>query len=75
MVTSDPPAPVFSVTGLRLRFPGETGPIFEALDWELGTGSRWAVLGPSGAGKTLLMKVMTGLVRPDAGRIRSRAGS
>jgi molybdate transport system ATP-binding protein len=49
---------------LRKRLPGFT------LDVEWSAGDEVAVLfGPSGAGKTLTLQCLAGLVRPDAGRI------
>jgi branched-chain amino acid transport system ATP-binding protein len=36
---------------------------------ELPPGARHALIGPNGAGKTTLINLMTGMLRPDAGRI------
>ena len=36
---------------------------------ELPEGVRFALIGPNGAGKTTLMNLMTGMLRPDSGRI------
>jgi len=36
---------------------------------ELPQGKRYALIGPNGAGKTTLMNLITGMLRPDAGRI------
>ena len=33
-------------------------------------GELFAFLGPNGAGKTTAMKLLTGLMKPDAGRVR-----
>jgi ABC-type branched-subunit amino acid transport system ATPase component len=36
---------------------------------ELPKGERYALIGPNGAGKTTLINLLTGMLRPDAGRI------
>jgi ATP-binding cassette subfamily C protein len=52
---------------LRLGYDG--APVFDGLDLEIPYGSITAIVGPSGAGKTTIVDLVTGLVRPDAGRI------
>ena len=39
------------------------------VNFELPQGVRYALIGPNGAGKTTLINLMTGMLRPDAGRI------
>jgi branched-chain amino acid transport system ATP-binding protein len=39
------------------------------VDLVLPVGVRYALIGPNGAGKTTLINLMTGMLRPDAGRI------
>ena len=39
------------------------------VDLVLPAGVRYALIGPNGAGKTTLINLMTGMLRPDAGRI------
>ncbi len=41
----------------------------DGLDLEVGTGERLALIGPSGAGKTSLLRVIAGLERPRSGEI------
>ena len=47
------------------------GSLVVAADIELNlpAGVRYALIGPNGAGKTTLINLMTGMLRPDAGRI------
>jgi phospholipid/cholesterol/gamma-HCH transport system ATP-binding protein len=55
------------VRGLRTRIGAKT--IFDGLDLEVARGSVTAIMGPSGTGKTTLLRHMTGQLRPDAGEV------
>jgi ABC-2 type transport system ATP-binding protein len=67
-----PPAsgarPVLEVESLVKRFGAR--PAVEGLTFRLGAGEFAGLLGPNGAGKTTTIKMLTGLLRPDAGWIR-----
>jgi branched-chain amino acid transport system ATP-binding protein len=60
-------APALSTRGLDKSF----GSLVVAKDIELSLpkGVRYALIGPNGAGKTTLINLMTGMLRPDVGRI------
>lgn len=45
-------------------------PIFESFSWDVAHGESWAVIGPSGAGKTSLLYLLAGLLLPQHGEIR-----
>lgn len=49
-------------------------PVFEGLDAELNAGEAVAVTGPSGRGKSSLLKLIYGTYRADSGAIRVAAG-
>lgn len=56
------------IQGLGKAFGGRT--VLRGLDLDCAAGSRTAVLGPSGIGKTTLLRLIAGLELPDAGEIR-----
>ena len=58
-------APLLQLSGIALRFGGD--PVFDGLDLVVQPGDRVALVGRNGSGKSTLMKVMAGLVEPDAG--------
>ncbi|HHW18758.1 MAG TPA: ABC transporter ATP-binding protein [Firmicutes bacterium] len=53
------------LSGIVKRFRGI--PALAGLDLEVPVGSVFALLGPNGAGKTTTLRIIMGLVRPDAG--------
>lgn len=57
---------MIEVRGLSVRLAGFG---IEGLDLEVGEGEYLVVMGPSGAGKTLLLQCVLGVVRPASGRI------
>jgi Cu-processing system ATP-binding protein len=54
--------------GLTKRYGDRT--VVRAVSLDLAVGERLALLGHNGAGKTTIMKMMLGLVRPDGGVVR-----
>lgn len=56
------------VRGLEKRF-GETRAL-RGLDFVVGAGTTLALVGPDGAGKTTVLRIVCGLVRPDTGYVR-----
>lgn len=56
-----------SIRGLSKRFGGVV--VTKELDLDAPSGSLTAVIGPNGAGKTTLFNLISGTLRPDAGRI------
>ncbi|WP_420115454.1 thiol reductant ABC exporter subunit CydC [Micromonospora sp.] len=55
--------------GVVVRYREGAAPALAGFDLDLPAGRRIAVVGPSGAGKSTLAAVLTGAVRPDAGRV------
>src|SRR5260370_40306638 len=54
------------VRGLTKRFDRLA---VDALDLNVRTGEFYALLGPNGAGKTTTLRMVAGLLRPDAGTV------
>jgi len=54
------------IRGLTKRFDR---PAVDGLDLSVRAGEFYALLGPNGAGKTTTLRMVTGLLRPDAGSI------
>jgi len=64
----EPPKPsVLTLTGLHKRF-GDTVAV-DGVTLEVAEGSFYGIVGPNGAGKTTTLSMVTGLLRPDAGRV------
>ncbi|MCJ2181440.1 ATP-binding cassette domain-containing protein [Novosphingobium sp. 1949] len=63
---------VVRAEGLCKRFTGPDGKPFDALggvSFEVAAGRLTALVGPDGAGKTTLMRLMAGLLHPDGGSL------
>jgi phospholipid/cholesterol/gamma-HCH transport system ATP-binding protein len=58
---------MIQVSGLTKSFGGQ--PVLRGLDLEVPTGSITIVIGRSGGGKSVFLKHLLGLLRPDAGRV------
>ncbi|WP_297201243.1 peptidase domain-containing ABC transporter [uncultured Pluralibacter sp.] len=59
----------FSARGVSFQYDSLSRPLFSGLNIRVSPGESVAIVGPSGAGKTTLMKVMCGLLRPTEGSV------
>ena len=59
--------PLVRVRGLRFARGAQV--IFDGVDLDIRRGAVTAIMGPSGTGKTTLLKLISGQLRPDAGTI------
>ena len=60
--------PALEIAGLSKQFGGK--PAVDHLDLRIPQGEFHALLGPNGAGKTTTLRMVAGLLRPDAGSVR-----
>jgi phospholipid/cholesterol/gamma-HCH transport system ATP-binding protein len=60
--------PAIEVESLRKSFGAQT--VLDGVDLQIQQGETLTVLGPSGTGKSVLLKLIIGLQKPDAGSIR-----
>lgn len=61
---------VLALQGLALTYPGADRPALAGLSLDIPSGSLTALLGPSGCGKTTALRIIAGLLAPDAGDVR-----
>jgi ABC-type uncharacterized transport system ATPase subunit len=67
-LAADAAAPQLQLAGIVKRFPGCLAN--DAVDLAVHRGEIHALLGENGAGKSTLVKIVYGILRPDAGQIR-----
>ncbi len=65
--------PLLTLGDIALTFGGD--PLFAGLSLVIQPGDRVALVGRNGSGKSTLMKIMAGLVEPDAGDRRTAPGT
>ncbi|MDD4645135.1 MAG: ATP-binding cassette domain-containing protein [Bacteroidales bacterium] len=58
---------VITIRGLHKSFGGL--PVLQGIDLDLFKGENFVVLGRSGSGKSVLIKIIAGLLKPDAGTV------
>ncbi len=66
---------LLALQGLGLTYPGAVRPALAGLSLDIPSGSLTALLGPSGCGKTTALRIIAGLLAPDAGDVRCDGAS
>lgn len=57
------------VVGVSKTYPSAHRPVFSGIDFSLGRSGRLAILGRNGQGKSTLIKLLGGVMRPSEGQI------
>lgn len=68
-----PPSPVIEVDHVNLGQGAQ--PVLEDISLTINEHEFHAIIGPNGGGKTTLLKVILGLIRPDSGTVRVMGGT
>jgi branched-chain amino acid transport system ATP-binding protein len=58
---------ILSISGITKHFGGIT--VLDGIDMEIEQGKLYQLIGPNGSGKTTLINVVSGLLKPDNGKI------
>src|ERR687898_3275769 len=59
-----------SCEGLTFSYPGTEEPALSGIGFELRPGEYVGLVGPNGGGKSTLVRLLNGLLRPDSGSVR-----
>jgi phospholipid/cholesterol/gamma-HCH transport system ATP-binding protein len=70
---SDRPSPAISFNNVSKSFDGR--PILQDVSFDIAAGEALCILGRSGMGKTVALKLMIGLTRPDKGAVWIKGGN
>ena len=62
-----PEAPAVRFENVSIGFEGK--PVLEDISFEVKRGDNRVLLGPAGVGKSVLLKLANGLIKPDSGRV------
>ena len=60
---------VITMKEVGFSYPGSDAPVVDGVDWLIGPGDRYGILGENGAGKSTLLQLMTGRLAPTRGRV------
>ncbi|RBP61273.1 ABC transporter family protein [Brenneria salicis ATCC 15712 = DSM 30166] len=63
-------AALIELDALEKRFPGQDKPALASLTAQIRSGAVTGLVGPDGAGKTTLMRMLAGLLTPSHGAIK-----
>lgn len=61
---------VVELKNVTVGFDGKPGPVLDHVDWIIGPGDRYGIVGANGVGKTTLLKVIQGKIKPQTGFVK-----
>jgi cobalt/nickel transport system ATP-binding protein len=61
--------PLIELRNITFTYPGAPQPVFQDFNFQLLPGNHLGLMGPNGCGKTTLLHLIMGLLRPQAGSI------
>lgn len=61
---------VIEMKDVEFAYPGAPAPVIDGIDWLIGPGDRYGILGGNGAGKSTLLQLMTGRLKPTRGTLK-----
>ncbi|MFU7518218.1 ATP-binding cassette domain-containing protein, partial [Clostridium sp. HCS.1] len=59
---------VVDLVDVTVEFDGR--PVLDHVEWIIGPGDRYGIVGANGVGKTTLLRVIQGLQKPTRGRVK-----
>jgi phospholipid/cholesterol/gamma-HCH transport system ATP-binding protein len=60
---------MIAIAALHKTFAGRSRPLLDGIDLAIARAETWGLIGPSAAGKSVLLKVLCGLVAADSGTV------
>lgn len=61
---------VIDLQNVTVQFEGADAPVLDGIDWMIGPGDRYGIVGENGAGKTTLLQTILGELKPQSGRVK-----
>ena len=61
---------VVELKNVTVRFDGKPAPVLDGVDWIIGPGDRYGIVGANGVGKTTLLKMIQGVQAPTSGFVK-----